>query len=311
MNKKKISIVSPCYNESQNIEILYARIISAISNLQEYDFEILFIDNASEDDTVDKIKSLIINDKRVKLIINIKNFGHIRSPYWGIMQANGDAVIYLASDLQDSPEYIPDFIKIWEKGWLVVMAVKKESELSYFNKKTRELYYEFLDKISAHKTIKNATGFGLYDRRVIEEVRQVDDREPFFRGMVTELGFNVYQLKVLQRKREFGRSKNNLFTLYEYAIIGVVNQSIVPIRLMSIMGFITAILSFSLGIFYIVKKIIFWDTYKLGISPTLLPIFFMFGIQFIFMGIIGEYLRLLVIKAKNRPVVVEKERINF
>ncbi len=311
MNKKKISIVSPCYNESQNIEKLYARIISAISNIQEYDFEILFIDNASEDNTVDKIKSLIINDKRVKLIINIKNFGHIRSPYWGIMQANGDAIVYLASDLQDSPEYIPDFIKIWEKGWLVVMAVKKESELSYFNKKTRELYYEFLDKISAHKTIKNATGFGLYDRRVIEEVRRVDDREPFFRGMVTELGFNVYQLKVLQRKREFGRSKNNLFTLYEYAIIGVVNQSIVPIRLMSIMGFIIAIISFSLGVFYIVKKIIFWDTYKLGISPTLLPIFFMFGIQFIFMGIIGEYLRLLVIKAKNRPVVVEKERINF
>ncbi len=311
MNKKKISIVSPCYNESQNIEKLYARIISAISNIQEYNFEILFIDNASEDDTVDKIKSLIINDKRVKLIINIKNFGHIRSPYWGIMQANGDAVVYLASDLQDSPEYIPDFIKIWEKGWLVVMAVKKESELSYFNKKSRELYYEFLDKISAHKTIKNATGFGLYDRRVIEEVRMVDDREPFFRGIVSELGFNVYELKVLQRKREFGASKNNIFTLYEYAIIGVVNQSIVPIRLMSIIGFVTAILSFSLGLFYIVKKIIFWDTYKLGISPTLLPIFFMFGIQFIFMGIIGEYLRILVIKAKNRPVVVEKERINF
>lgn len=311
MNKKKISIVSPCYNESQNIEKLYARIISAISKIQEYDFEILFIDNASEDDTVDKIKSLIVNDKRVKLIINIKNFGHIRSPYWGIMQANGDAVVYLASDLQDSPEYIPDFINIWEKGWLVVMAVKKESELSYFNKKSRELYYEFLDKISAHKTIKNATGFGLYDRRVIEEVRMVDEREPFFRGIVSELGFNVYELKVLQRKREFGRSKNNIFTLYEYAIIGVVNQSIVPIRLMSIIGFITAILSFSLGLFYIVKKIIFWDTYKLGISPTLLPIFFMFGIQFIFMGIIGEYLRILVIKAKNRPVVVEKERINF
>jgi dolichol-phosphate mannosyltransferase len=311
MNKKKISIVSPCYNESQNIEKLYPRIISAISNIQEYDFEILFIDNASEDDTVDKIKSLIINDKRVKLIINIKNFGHIRSPYWGIMQANGDAVVYLASDLQDSPEYIPDFIKLWEKGWPVIMAVKEESELSYFDKKARELYYVFLEKISAHKTIKNATGFGLYDRRVIEEVRRVDDREPFFRGMVSELGFNIYQLKVLQRKREFGSSKNNLFTLYEYAIIGIVNQSIVPIRVMSIIGFITAILSFSLGVFYIVKKIIFWDAYKLGISPTLLPIFFMFGIQFIFMGIIGEYLRLLVIKAKNRPVVVEKERINF
>lgn len=308
---KKISIVSPCYNESKNIEILFEKISNAISNIKNYDFEILFIDNSSEDDTVEKIKSLIKKDKRVKLIINIRNFGHIRSPYWGIMQASGDAVIYLASDLQDNPEHIPDFIKIWEKGWPVIMAVKEESELSYLNKKSRELYYYFLDKISDYKIIKNATGFGLYDKKVIEEIRRIDDREPFFRGMVSELGFNVYQIKVLQKKRVFEKSKNNLYTLYEYAIIGVVNQSIIPIRIMSIIGFVTAILSFSLGIFYIVKKLIFWDSYKLGISPTLLPIFFMFGIQFIFMGIIGEYLRLLVIKAKNRPVVVEKERINF
>jgi len=308
---KKISIISPCYNESDNIEILYERIVSAIESLSQYEFEILFIDNASKDDGVEKIKKIIQKDRRVKLIVNTRNFGHIRSPYWGIMQASGNAVVYLASDLQDSPEYIPEFIEKWESGWPVIMATKEASELGYVNKTLRKLYYNLIDAISDHKTVKNATGFGLYDRKVIEVIRAIDDREPYFRGMVSELGFDIYEIKVVQKKRILGVSKNNLYSLYEYAMIGIVSQSIAPIRAISAIGFITAIASFSLGIFYIIKKIIFWDSYKLGISPTLLPIFFLFGIQFIFMGIIGEYLRILVIKTKNRPLVVEKERINF
>jgi glycosyltransferase involved in cell wall biosynthesis len=308
---KKISIVSPCYNEEQNIDILYSKINKEIENLHDYIFEIIFIDNASTDNTADQIKKIISIDKRVKLIINIKNFGHIKSPYWGIMQAKGDAVIYLASDLQDDPKYIPEFIRLWEEGWPIIMATKEKTELGILDKILRKSYYKILNLISENQTIKNATGFGLYDKKIIKIIKLIDDREPYFRGMVAELGYKIYELKIIQKKRKFGKSKNNLYTLYEYAMIGIISQSILPIRLMSIAGFLIAILSFLIGLFYIIKKLIYWETYKLGISPLLLPVIFLFGIQFVFIGIIGEYLRVLVIKAKNRPVVIEKERINF
>lgn len=308
---KTISIVSPCYNEEKNINVLYLKIIQAISSLNDYVFEIIFIDNNSNDSTVEEIKKIIKLDKRVKLIINTRNFGHIRSPYWGIMQANGDAVVYLASDLQDDPMHIIDFIRQWENGWLVVMATKLESELNWFNKKIRESYYSFLNKISDFTIIKNATGFGLYDRKIIEIVRTINDKEPFFRGIVAELGYPIYQLKTTQKKRGHGLSKNNLYMLYDYALLGIISCTIKPIRIISIIGFLTSLITFIIGSFYLIKKIIFWEEYTLGISPIMMPILFLFGLQFIFLGIIGEYLRVIIIHARNRPIVVEKERINF
>lgn len=307
---QKISIVSPTYNEVGNINELYERIKCAIKNL-EYEFEIIIIDNKSTDGTFEKLKDIAERDKTLKLIRNIKNYGHVRSPYWGILQGTGDAVVYLASDLQDMPEYIPDFIKLWEQGHLVVMATKKDTELGIINKKSRELFYNLIDLVSPHKTVKNTTGFGIYDRKVIDTIRQINDPEPYFRGLVSEIGFPIYEYKTVQLKRKNGISKNHIYTLVDYAILAVINNSTIPIRLITLIGFATVLISMMVGMVFLIKKIVYWDSYTLGISPLLVPIIFLFGLQFLFMGIIGEYLRILLLRAKNRPIVVEMERINF
>jgi glycosyltransferase involved in cell wall biosynthesis len=308
---KIISIITPTFNEIDNIDELYKRICSSIENNNKYKFEIVIIDNKSEDGTYEKLKSIAILDKRVKLIRNIKNYGHIRSPYWGIMQGKGDACIYLASDLQDAPEYIPKFIELWEAGHPIVMATKKESEIGFINKLMREIFYDFIQKISNHNTVKNATGFGIYDRKVIEIIREINDPEPYFRGLVAEIGFDILEYPTIQNKRLYGKTKNKIYTLIDYAILAVVNHSTIPIRLITIIGFFTCLVTILFGAYYLINKAILGNNYILGVSPLLVPIFLLFGLQFIFIGIIGEYLRILLLRAKNRPIVVEQERVNF
>ena len=309
--KKLISIVSPCYNEEDNIEELYQRISDVLLSYSQYDFELLFIDNASTDSTVQKMKKIAANDRRVKIIVNNRNFGHIRSPYWGVIQSTGDATIYLASDLQDPPELIPQFIEAWESGCPVVMATKPVSKTNFITHYLRSSYYRFLDGISDVSHIKDATGFGLYDRKVLDHIREINDPYPYFRGLIAELGYEVKTIPFEQTRRLRGITKNNFYTLYDIAMLGIVSHSMVPLRLASFFGFFIGSTSIILALVFLVLKLIYWDSFPLGVAPIVIGLFFMFGILLVFIGLLGEYIGAIHTYVQNRPIVVEKERINF
>lgn len=311
MSKKKINIISPCFNEELNVEELYQRVVNAVERCPNYTFEYLFIDNASTDGTVNKIKKIIEQDSRVKLIVNMRNFGHIRSPYWGILQTSGDATIYLASDLQDPPELIPEFIKEWEQGWMVVLGVKPYSQMGFISHSLRKSYYRFLKKISETEIVEDSTGFGLYDKRVLDALRRINDPYPFLRGLVSELGFPTKTLLFNQPRRLRGISKNNFYTLFDIAMLGIVSHSKVPIRFATFLGITLGAISFCIGLYYVVMKFLYWDSFPFGMAPLLAGIFFFIGLLFIFIGLLGEYIASIHTYVQNRPIVIEKERINF
>lgn len=306
-----LSIVTPCYNEEDNVEELYTRIKAAISNLVAYEFELIFIDNHSQDSTVEKLKKLAANDPTVKLIINTRNFGHIRSPYYGILQSSGVATIYLASDLQDPPELIPEFIQHWENGFKLVMATKPVSKGATWIHALRKSYYRFLDGISDITLVADSTGFGLYDHEVLDHLRRIEDPYPFLRGLICELGYDIKTIPFAQPRRIRGISKNNFYTLYDIAMLGIVSHSKVPIRIAAFAGFLLGTLSVIVAMIFFVLKLLFWQSFPLGIAPVVIGLFFLFGIQLLFIGILGEYIGSIHTYLQRRPVVVEKERVNF
>ncbi len=308
--RRLISIVTPCYNEQDNVDELYVRIKAAIASL-DYDFEIIFIDNHSADRTVEKLKLLAKADPIVKIIVNTRNFGHIRSPYYGIIQSTGVATIYLASDLQDPPELIPEFIKHWEEGKKLVLAVKPVSQGSPIVHAMRKAYYRILDRISEITVLNDSTGFGLYDREVLDQVRAVNDPYPYLRGLISELGYEVKAIPFNQPRRLRGISKNNLYTLYDIAMLGIVSHSKLPIRIAAFIGFLMGIVSIIAAVAFTVLKLVFWYSYPMGVAPIAIGIFFLFGMQFLFVGILGEYIGSIHTYVQRRPIVVEKERINF
>jgi len=309
--KKLISIVTPTYNEIENIEEFIRRARLATSKMDKYEFEILIIDNCSIDGTQEKIKELSKRDHGIKAIFNARNFGHIRSPYYGILQSRGDATIYLASDLQDPPELIPEFIKEWEDGYKLVMAVKPISESNLILHFLRRTYYRLIDRISDIELTKDATGFGLYDKMVLDQLRNINDPYPFLRGLVCELGYEIKTIPFIQPRRLRGITKNNFYSLFDIALLGIVSHSKVPIRIAAISGFLLGGLSFLIAIIYLVLKLIFWNSFPLGSAPVVIGLFFLFGAQLFFIGILGEYIGSIYTYVQNRPIVVEKERVNF
>jgi glycosyltransferase involved in cell wall biosynthesis len=310
-DRKLLSIVTPCYNEEENVDELYRRIQAVIVNMDRYEFEIIFIDNASEDGTVAKLRQLAAGDPKVKVIVNTRNFGHIRSPYYGITQSCGAATIYLASDLQDPPELIPQFIREWENGYKLVMAIKPISKGNAVVHQLRKTYYRFLDGISDISLLSDSTGFGLYDKAVLEHLREIEDPYPYLRGLICELGYEIKTIPFEQPRRLRGISKNNLYTLYDIAMLGIVSHSKVPIRIAAFFGFMLGFLSVFAALIYFVLKLVFWDEFPLGVAPIVIGIFFLFGIQFLFIGILGEYIGSIHTYVQRRPTVVESERINF
>jgi glycosyltransferase involved in cell wall biosynthesis len=311
MNKKLISIVTPTYNEIENIELLLLRIREVISALEQYDFEILVIDNCSTDGTQEKIRELASKDSRIKAIFNARNFGHIRSPYYGILQSSGAATIYLASDFQDPPEMIPQFISEWEKSWKLVMAVKPVSMSSPLMHFLRKLYYRFIDQISDVKIIRDSTGFGLYDQKVINDLRKINDPYPFLRGLICELGYPIKTISFVQPRRLGGITKNNFYTLFDIAMLGMISHSKVPIRIAALTGFLLGTISIFVAFYFLIMKLIFWDSFPLGGAPAIIGLFFLFGVLLFFIGVLGEYIGSIHTYIQNRPIVVEKERINF
>lgn len=310
MTKRIISIVTPCYNEIENIDELTAR-VRATMKILPYEYEHIFIDNASTDGTIDKIKKIAQNDKNVKLIVNARNFGHIRSPYYGLLQAQGDACVLIASDLQDPPEIIAEFIDQWERGFKTVLAVKPESQENSAMFFLRKTYYRFIAKISEVPLVQNATGAGLFDRTVIEILRKIQDSNPYFRGLLCEIGFPIALVPFKQPRRLRGITKNNFYTLYDIAMIGITNHSKVPLRLMTMGGFLLSFLSALVALGFLIAKLISWDSFQLGTAPILIGLFFFGAVQTFFIGVIGEYIGSIYTQVRNMPLVVELERVNF
>jgi glycosyltransferase involved in cell wall biosynthesis len=309
---KKIIVVTACYNEEENITEIYRRVKTVFeSELQNYVYEHLFIDNALEDDTIKILRKIAKIDRNVKVIVNSRNFGHIRSPYHGLIQADGDAVISIVADLQDPPEMIPDMVRKWENGAHIVVAVKKESKENPLMFRIRELYYSILKQLSDVDIIRNYTGFGLYDRRIIEILKNIPDPYPFFRGLIAEIGFRVEKLHYAQPRRKHGLTKNNFFTLYDMGILGIISNSKVPLRLATFIGFILSILSMMTGIGFLVRKLLYWDTFQAGIAPMIIGNYFLFGVLLFFIGILGEYVGAIYTQVLARPRVYESEKINF
>lgn len=310
-SKKLISIVSPCYNEELNVEELYKQVKAVMAELPGYQYEHLFIDNASTDGTVAILKKIASADRTVKIIVNIRNFGHIRSPYYGLQQAHGDAVILMASDLQDPPTLIKELVAKWEAGSSIVVAVKNESEENKLMFLVRKAYYNLIKRFSDIEQIKNFTGFGLYDQKFIEVLRSLKEPYPYFRGLITELGFNRSEITYVQPARKKGKTKNNFYTLYDLAMLGFVNHSKIPLRLASFIGFGMSVISFIVGVVYLVYKLLFWDRFEAGLAPLTIGIFLFSSVQLFFIGIVGEYIGAIHTQVKARPLVIEKERVNF
>ncbi|MFM8270505.1 MAG: glycosyltransferase family 2 protein [Pseudomonadota bacterium] len=308
---KTITIVTACYNEEENIAEVYRQVKQVFAEkLPQYQYEHLFIDNASKDKTVEILRQIAAQDKQVKVIVNTRNFGHIRSPFHGLLQAKGDAVISLVADLQDPPSLIPELVSQWEKGPKMVLAVKAQSAETPLMWIIRKCFYEFISRLSDIELTKNHTGFGLYDQIVIQKLREIGDPYPYFRGLISDLGYDSVKLPYDQPVRKRGITKNNFYTLYDMAMLGITNHSKVPLRLATMTGFLMAFVSFLVALGYLVYKIIYWDRFTVGTAPVAIGLFFFASVQLFFIGIIGEYIGSIHTQVMNRPLVVEKERIN-
>ena len=308
---KTISILAPCYNEEDNVEELYERVRSVMAKIGRYRYEHIFIDNASTDKTVEIVKHLAVRDRNVKLIVNARNFGHVRSPMHAFCQASGDAVVGMASDLQDPPEMLEELIAKWEQGYSMVLCLKRASDENRLMYWIRTKYYRVINALSSVETFENFTGFGLYDRRVVDIVKSLNDPYPYFRGIIAEIGLPHAEIVFSQRRRLRGITKNNFYTLYDLAMLAVTNLSRVPLRMVTFLGFAMGGLSVLLGLAYLVYKLVFWNNFSVGIAPLVIGLFFFGSVQLISVGIIGEYIGSIHTYVQKRPLVIERERVNF
>ncbi len=308
---KLVSIVTPCYNEEANVEELYLRVREVMRGLPRYHYEHIFIDNASSDRTVEIVKRLAAADANVRLIVNARNFGHIRSPIHALFQARGDAVIGIVADLQDPPEMIPLLIQGWEEGNSMVLMIKRTSEENGLMFWVRKRYYRLVSWFSAIETFENFSGYGLFERRVVDLVKDLKDPYPYFRGMIAEIGLPHKKIYYDQPARKRGLTKNNFYTLYDMGILGIIGHSKVPLRIIVFSGFAGAILSFLLAIAYSIYKLLFWKSFSVGVAPLVIGNFFIFSVELLFLGIIGEYVGAIHTQVQKRPLVVERERVNF
>lgn len=312
MVRKRITVVTPCFNEEGSIRECYQQVRGVMErDLKNYDYEHLFIDNCSRDTTVTILRKIAERDGRVRVIVNSRNFGLSRSPYYGILQSTGDAVITMVADLQTPPSVMPEMVAEWERGCPVVIGVRTGMSESWVLKGLRSAFYFAIAKISRIEQIPHFTGFGLFDKRIIEELRRFDDPTPYFRGMISEIGFERKFIEYVQAPRAVGNSRHSFFDLIDFAMLGFVTYSNAPLRFMTLAGLFASLASLIITIFYLVTKILFWSSLPFGVAPILVGMFFFSSLQFLFLGILGEYVGAIHERLKRRPLVVEKERINF
>ena len=311
--KKHISVITPTYNEEDNVVPLVKAVADVFAKMPQYTYEHVFIDNGSTDKTVALLKELGASDPHVKAIVNARNFGHVRSSFHGMIQCYGDAVITLVADFQDPPELIIKFLEKWEEGYQIVIGIKSSSKENPVMFVVRRAFYKLLSKLSStgEQPVQNFTGFGLYDQKFIATVRSLDDPYPYFRGLITELGYDRYDIEYTQPQRTAGKTKNNFFTLYDLAMLGFTNHSKLPLRISVFVGFFSAMMSFAVAFGYLVYKLIFWDRFQVGVAPLVIGVFFFSSVQLFFIGMIGEYIGAIHTQVRKRPLVIEKERVNF
>ena len=309
---KKISVMIPCYNEEENVEPISKAIIDVFkTQLSNYDYEILFIDNDSQDKTREILRRMCEEDKHIKAIFNAKNFGQFNSPYYGMLQTTGDCTISMVCDFQDPVEMIPKYVAEWEKGYKIVIGIKtssKENKLLYW---FRSMYYKFIKKFSEVDQIEHFTGSGLYDKEFINVLRDSKDPTPFLRGIVAELGYKRKEIEYEQPKRRAGKTSNNFLRLYDAAMLSITSYTKIGLRLCSFIGIIIGGISFIIGLFYLIMKLTHWHQFTVGMAPMLIGVFFLGAVQLFFIGLIGEYIMSINVRVMNRPLVSEEERINF
>ena len=308
---RTLSVITPCYNEQGNVRELYERVRAAIAAAGSYRYEHIFIDNASRDSTMRELKAIAALDKNVKVIRNTRNFGHVRSPMHAIYQASGDAVITIVADLQDPPEMIVDLIQKWEEGYPVVIGVKAASDENGLMFWIRKRYYAMVNRLSSVETYENFTGFGLFDRRVVDIIKQFDEPYPYFRGMIAEIGMPHFEIPYHQPVRKRGITTNNFYSLYDLAMLGITSLSKVPLRLVTFSGFAGSLLCVMVSFGYFIYKLIYWNRFSAGMAPLVIGGFFFMSLQMMFIGILGEYIGTIHSIVQKRPLVIEQERINF
>lgn len=313
MNEKKvISIVIPCYNEEENVENMANAVVYLFTTqLTNYDYEIIFIDNNSMDNTRPLLRKICAGNKKIKTIFNARNFGQFNSPYHAMCQSTGDCTILLCCDFQDPLNLIPVFIEEWENGYKIVSGIKTTSKENKIMRLLRTIYYKMIKKISDIEQIEHFTGFGLYDASFIQVMTDLKDPIPFLRGIVAELGFKRKNIEYTQLRRKAGKTKNNWYSLFDAGMLSVTSYTKIGLRLATLIGFSMSIISFCIAIYYLIYKLSFWATFDAGIAPLITGVFFIGSLQLFFIGFIGEYVMSINIRIMNRPLVIEEERINF
>ena len=309
---KKISILIPCYNEEENVVPIANAIVEEMGkNLADYDYEIIFIDNDSKDNTRPLLREICKRNRKVKAIFNAKNFGQFNSPYYGILQATGDCTIMMCCDFQDPIEMIPQIVAEWEKGAKIVSCIKTASKENSIMRFLRSCYYKMIKKMSSVEQIEHFTGFGLYDKSFVEVMRNLKDPTPFLRGIVAELGFKRVSIEYTQAKRRAGKTHNNFFTLFDAAMLSFTSYTKVGLHLVTFAGMILSTLSIFAALVYLILKLLYWDRFSAGFAPMIIGLFFLNAIELLFIGFVGEYVMSINTRIMNRPLVIEEERINF
>ena len=311
MSNKLISVITPCLNEEKNIPLIYSAIKSIFSELTNYSYEHIFIDNKSSDNTRDILKKLAKEDKNIKVIFNSRNYGQSASPFYALQQSKGDAAIMIVADLQDPPELIKDFIKEWEKGFKTVIGIKNKSKGNKLAHCIKTFFYRTINKFSEIELYKNFMGFGLYDKKVINLLKEFNEPEPYLRGIIADINLKVKKIEYTVQNRSHGKTKNNYLSLMDLGLTAFTSYSKFPIRLITIFSFIFAVISLLTGVFYFIYKILYWDTFALGIAPLIIILSVFFSLTFIFLGIMAEYIGAINTRFRNKPTVIEEERINF
>lgn len=310
--KKTISVLIPCYNEQENVVPISQAVVEVLTrDLSAYDYELIFIDNDSSDNTRPLLREICRQNPKIKAIFNAKNFGQFNSPFYGMLQTSGDCTITLCCDFQDPVEMIPDMVAEWEKGAKIVSCIKTASRENPLMRFFRSIYYKIIRKMSSVDQIEHFTGFGLYDRSFIEVLRSLKDPTPFLRGIVAELGYKRVSLSYTQAKRRAGHTHNNFFTLFDAAMLSFTSYTKVGLHLVTIVGFILALGSMLAGLVYLILKLLYWDTFSAGLAPLVVGLFFLNAVELLFIGFVGEYVMSVNTRVMNRPLVIEEERINF
>lgn len=311
-NRKKITIMTPCYNEEAGIEECYLAVKSFFAEqLLEYDYEHLFIDNCSQDNTVGILRRIAAVDANLKVIVNSRNFGPNQSPYHAILESSGDAVIPVVADLQTPVATIREFVRLWEQGFDMVLGIRVGMSESRWLRIARDTYYRIMSRLSHMEHYHGFIGFGLFDRKTVEVMRQLVNPNPYFRRIISEIGFKKAFVDYIQPPRKHGKSRLSFPDLLDYAILGMVSCSKVPLRLMTVAGLLVSSGSMLVGLGYLILKLLYWDSFAVGTAPLLIGMFFLTAIQIFCLGMIGEYVGVIFDHVRNRPLVIERERINF